>query len=85
MGTKRVKSARQAEKPDAYNRIIEQIFFRHYREKASSVEFTREEIPTAARELKVPVPDNLGDVIYSFRYRRPLPSSILKTCRSGEE
>ena len=85
MGTKRKKPARQADKPDAYNRIIERIFFRHYRKKASSVEFTREEIPVTAKELKVPVPDNLGDVIYSFRYRRPLPSSILRTCGAGEE
>lgn len=85
LGTKRKKPARQADKPDAYNRIIERIFFRHYRKKASSVEFTREEIPVTAKELKVPVPDNLGDVIYSFRYRRPLPSSILRTCGAGEE
>jgi hypothetical protein len=81
----RKKPVPQTEKPDAYNRIIERIFFRHYGKKASSIEFTREEIPEAAKELKVPVPDNLGDVIYSFRYRRSLPSSILKTCGAGQE
>jgi hypothetical protein len=82
---KRKKPVPQTEKPDAYNRIIEWIFFRHYEKKASSIEFTREEIPEAAKELKVPVPDNLGDVIYSFRYRRSLPSNILKTCGPGQE
>jgi hypothetical protein len=83
--TKRKKPAPHAEKPDAYNRIIERIFFRHYERKASALEFSREEIPETAKELKVPVPDNLGDVIYSFRYRRPLPSSVLKTCGAGQE
>jgi hypothetical protein len=82
---KRKKPVAQIEKPDAYNRIIEWIFFRHYEKRASSIEFSREEIPDAAKELKVPVPDNLGDVIYSFRYRRSLPSSILKTCGAGQE
>jgi len=33
----------------------------------------------------VPVPKNLGDVLYSFRYRRPLPDSILATCGHGQE
>ncbi len=85
MVVKNKEAARKADKPDAYNRIIEWIFFRHYKKKASSLEFTREEIPMAAKELRVPVPDNLGDVIYSFRYRRPLPSSILETRGTGEE
>lgn len=85
MGVRRKKIPRQSAKPDAYNRIIDRIFFDHYKDKTSSIEFTREEIPKAARELKVPIPDNLGDVIYSFRYRRALPSSILKTCGTGQE
>ena len=47
--------------------------------------FSREEIGEVARELKLSVPKNLGDVLYSFRHRRPLPSSILKTSARGEE
>jgi len=48
LAAKRKKPVRKPDKPDAYNRIIEQIFFGHYRKNASSVEFTREEIPVAA-------------------------------------
>ncbi len=50
-----------------------------------SVDFTREEIARVAREIRIPVPKNLGDVVYSFRYRRPLPDRVLTTCRAGEE
>jgi hypothetical protein len=30
-------------------------------------------------ELNIPRPKNLGDVIYTFRYRQSLPQSILET------
>jgi hypothetical protein len=34
--------------------------------------------------LKVDLPKNLGDLIYSFRYRANLPASILNTAPEGE-
>ena len=30
-------------------------------------------------------PRNLGDVLYTFRYRRPLPNAILETAPTGQE
>jgi hypothetical protein len=33
----------------------------------------------------IKLPKNLGDVIYSFRYRVPLPDKILKTQTSGRQ
>lgn len=74
-----------AEKSAAYSQITETIFFRHYKKNARKVDFTREEISQTARELKIRVPKNLGDVLYSFRYRRSLPESILGTCLGGHE
>ena len=59
-----------------YNAIIEQIFFDNYIENATEVSFTREEIVSAAGKLNIKLPKNLGDVIYSFRYRTVLPNSI---------
>lgn len=72
-------------RPAAYSRIIETIFFRHYRKNRTSVDFTRDELTEVARELKIAVPKNLGDVLYSFRHRRPLPDRVLATCNPGKE
>lgn len=63
----------------AYRVIIEDIFARYHKSGASDFEFDREEIGATATRLKVKVPKNLGDVIYSYRYRRELPKSILDT------
>lgn len=56
-----------------YQQIIERIFLHHYQEGASVVEFTRSDIEQAAQELQVPLPKNIGDVLYTFRYRGELP------------
>ena len=79
------KSAREAPGAAAYSRIIETIFFRHYTRGSKEVQFGREEIVKIARELGMPPPKNLGDVLYSFRYRRSLPRNILQTCPAGRE
>jgi hypothetical protein len=68
-----------------YQRIIEQIFRDHHRTGDREVEFTREELVRVAEELDIPLPKNLGDVIYSFRYRAALPEAIIATAPSGEE
>ena len=64
-------------KPNRYSQIIEQIFFSHYKEGDTEVDFTREEIQSNADTLKIPLPKNLGDLVYSFRYRASLPASII--------
>lgn len=74
--------------PKALNRyraIIENIFFRRYKEGATYLEFERTEIVTAADELGIELPKNLGDVVYSIRYRTPLPESVLATQSEGTE
>lgn len=59
-----------------YNAIILHIFENHYRPGIESFEFERSEIQEAANKLELPPPKNLGDVIYSFRYRKQLPERI---------
>lgn len=68
-----------------YAKIIERLFFARYENGAREVEVKRDEIPAIAKKLKIPLPDNLGDVIYSFRYRSPLPSSISDLAGPNEE
>lgn len=70
-------------KPQIYARIIENIFFAHYKRGVKDFEFDREEIQSAADALKIKLPKNLGDVIYSFRYRKDLPERIRATCSEG--
>lgn len=62
-----------------YTKIIERIFLSKYRKGTSSIPFNRDDLSVVAVELGVSLPKNLGDIIYSFRYRNPLPISITKT------
>src|SRR5579863_5646989 len=66
-----------------YSLIIERIFFRYYKKGARDVQFPREDIVEAAKALKIALPKNLGDLIYSFRYRALLPEKILGTAPKG--
>ena len=61
-----------------YERLLVHIFEQNYEEGADSVEFDRDDIESAAEELAIKLPKNLGDVVYSFRYRRELPDSIVE-------
>ena len=67
-----------------YSRIIEAIFRARYQDGNREVEFERNDIVTSAAALNINLPKNLGDVIYSFRYRTPLPDSILNLASEGE-
>lgn len=62
-----------------YGKLIEHIFFEHWVEGMTVVEFERQEIETAAEALGIALPKNQGDVLYSFRFRYSLPESILAT------
>jgi hypothetical protein len=66
-----------------YAALIAQIFVTHYRAGMSEFVFEREELSATASKLKIELPKNLGDVLYSFRYRVPLPESITRTAKPG--
>ena len=68
-----------------YEVIIEKIFKQHYEIGAKQLSFDRSEIEEVAKLLKIELPKNLGDLIYSFRYRIPLPASIRLTAEKGCE
>ena len=67
-----------------YAQIIETVFNVHYTEGARVVNFEREAIVSTASELLIKLPKNLGDVLYSFRYRAELPASIRNKASEGE-
>lgn len=68
----------------AYQTIIEDIFSTYYQAGMTEFQFDREEIAAAAARKNVKAPKNLGDVIYTYRYRRQLPASILATQPAGQ-
>lgn len=68
-----------------YTQLIEAIFLKHYRDGITAVDFDRNEIAELASELGIALPKNLGDVLYSFRYRTPLPMSIVEKAPQGAE
>ena len=59
-----------------YDQIIEHVFLCHYRPGDRTVVFARDELADAAHELGLARPRNLGDLIYTYRFRRALPRSI---------
>ena len=71
--------------PNRYGKLIEALFFRGFRKGSDVVPWSRDEMESVAVELGISLPKNLGDVIYSFRYRNPLPSTILETQPPGME
>lgn len=68
-----------------YAQIIERIFFSHYTDGATEVCFERKEIEAVARDLHINLPKNLGDIVYSFRYRVALPIAIREKAAEGKE
>ena len=72
-----------APKINRYQKLMEHIFFSRYKEDSTSIEFAREELVTSAQELGIDLPKNLGDVVYSFRYRTLLPQSIRDKAPEG--
>lgn len=67
-----------------YAAIIERIFNSKFKPGMTELEFVRNEMETFARQLRVSLPKNLGDLIYSFRYRAALPESIQARAASGK-
>lgn len=62
-----------------YKVLIERIFFAHWAEGSAEFEFARTEIESFAAEMSITLPKNIGDLIYSFRFRTALPEKILAT------
>jgi hypothetical protein len=66
-----------------YNALIEKIFFDRYTTGLEVVPFSREDFSSTAHSLGIALPKNIGDVVYSFRHRKPLPDSVSATAPAG--
>ncbi len=72
-------------KPNRYAEIVSEVFRKHYRKGLTKVAFERNEFEAIAEVKKIKLPKNLGDAIYSFKYRAALPTSITDTAPTGYE
>ena len=72
-------------KQNRYSKIIERIFLEKYKDGMTEITFSRDDIGRIAKRIAVTLPKNLGDVIYSFRYRAELPESIRTKAPEGCE
>jgi hypothetical protein len=70
-------------KVTAYRQIIEPIFLDHYKPGDTQIPFERQEIIDTATRLEIDIPKNVGDVVYTFRYRDDLPSGITSKAPQG--
>lgn len=71
--------------PNRYQAVILHVFQSLYRQEQTEFEFAREDLVEAATCLGIRLPKNLGDVLYSFRYRNALPAAIRDTAPSGQQ
>lgn len=72
-------------KSSNYTAIIEAIFLSKYASEMTQVDFDRSDITAAAERRGIPTPSNVGDVVYSARYRGTLPASVQATAAAGYE
>lgn len=71
--------------PNRYPAIIAAIFAKYHQPGLTTFDFRREDIVTVAAELGISLPKNIGDVLYSFRYRTDLPTSVTQQAPEGYE
>ena len=75
------------EKENRYRQLLEHIFFDEsfgsFQKGITTIEFQREDLERAAGILSIKLPKNLSVVLYSQRYRSPLPRRILETQHAG--
>lgn len=68
-----------------YDKVILEVFFNNFEKGKSQIPFDREEMAVACDKLGIPRIKNLGDIPYSYRFRRDLPQEINDTAPEDYE
>ena len=66
-----------------YIDIIKWVFKQNFEDGSREVSFPRAQLVEAARDLGIEAPKNLGDVVYSIRYRTDMPAEIDNLAPAG--
>jgi hypothetical protein len=84
LADERKSRKRKSKKVDTrYHRSLVYVFKSHYKAGTKEIPFRREELTAAGKKLRLKPLKNLGDAIYSYRYRVPLPEEITSTAPEG--
>lgn len=84
---------KKSKKKEDYKKIILQVFRSHYSTAVNRFTFTRPELVQAAANIGVKLSEddeeesttkNIGDVVYTYRFRREFPEEILHTAPQGK-
>lgn len=74
-----------------YADVITRVFKKRYTKDIRRFEFSRKDLEQTMRDMGLEiagdektVAKNIGDIIYSFRFRRNFPDAILKTAPTGK-
>lgn len=78
------KKENAEKKEGTYAQILSKIFLDKFKPGIETIEFTRDEILSAATDLGLKQPKNAGDVVYSYRYRSDMPEAISKNASEGK-
>lgn len=68
-----------------YDAVIEHVFLKNYTKGLSRIPFNRDELAQACEELGFPRIKNLGDIPYSYRFRKEMPIGIKEKCPEKSE
>ena len=71
--------------PNRYTKLLEHLFEAHYKPGATEVTFNREEMEAAAEQLEIKLPRNPYDILYSFRFRVPIPKTMQAKAPPGQQ
>lgn len=68
---------------NAYQRIVAKLFVDRYKAGMTRVPFDRADLERTAKAIRVAVPKNLGDILYTVRYRGGMPLEVVRTAPAG--
>lgn len=74
-----------SQKEARYDAVVSELFRRHYKPNSKSFDFERSELLEIVQALKLDSIKNLGDILYTYRFRREFPDLIKETSTAGFE
>jgi hypothetical protein len=79
-------------KAGVYHQIISEVFQRNRKNNATRFEFSRSDLLTVAKQFGIvevegdekTIAKNLGDIVYTYRFRKDFPPTILQAAPKGK-
>ncbi len=81
----RGKHDNASQKEARYDAVVSELFRRHYKTNSKSFDFERSELSEIIQALKLDSIKNIGDILYTYRFRREFPTGIKESATAGLE